>query len=99
MNKIVLLALAAVFVGLSTGNAAEPLRVFIRGGKKSHGPGAHEHEQFLRDWTKLLIERGMKVKGGMNFPTAEELAATDVLLMYAQDGGTVPTERRDGLNE
>src|SRR5262249_13732377 len=78
--------------------AAEPLRVFIRGGPKSHGPGAHEHAQFLNDWTKLLTERGMKVKGGMEFPTAEELAQTDVLLMYAQDGGNVPADRREGLN-
>ncbi|HMC27126.1 MAG TPA: PVC-type heme-binding CxxCH protein, partial [Verrucomicrobiae bacterium] len=99
MKRLVFLWLLAGFLAFSTAKAAEPLRVFIRSGKKSHGPGAHEHEQFLRDWTKLLTERGMKVKGGMSFPTEEELAATDVLLMYAQDGGTVPTERRDGLNE
>src|SRR5947207_12441264 len=99
MKKAFLLTVLAAFIVASSGRAAEPLRVFIRGGKKTHGPGAHEHEQFLRDWTKLLTERGMKVKGGMNFPTAEELAAMDVLLMYAQDGGTVPTERREGLNE
>src|SRR2546423_10911186 len=99
MKKIFVLMVVATFLGLSVGSAAEPLRVFIRGGKKSHGPGAHEHEQFLKDWTKLLTERGMKVSGGMTFPTAEQLAATDVLLMYAQDGGTVPTEQREGLNE
>ena len=99
MKRLVFLWLLPGFLAFSTAKAAEPLRVFIRSGKKSHGPGAHEHEQFLRDWTKLLTERGMKVKGGMSFPTVEELATTDVLLMYAQDGGTVPTERRDGLNE
>ena len=40
---------------------AEPLRVFIRGGKKSHGPEQHEHQRFLEKWTPLLTERGMKV--------------------------------------
>ena len=51
----------------ATATAAEPLRVFIRGGKKSHGPGQHEHELFLRDWTRLLNERGANyiVLGGM----------------------------------
>ncbi len=66
---------------------AADLRVFIRGGKKSHGPGAHEHERFLGDWTKLLTERGMKVSGGMEFPTEAELDKTDLLVMYSQDGG------------
>src|SRR5256885_4228810 len=98
MKKIFVL-MVATFLGLSVGSAAEPLRVFIRGGKKSHGPGAHEHEQFLRDWTKLLSERGMKVTGAMNFPSDEELAHSDVLLMYAQDGGTVPPDRREALNQ
>ena len=34
-------AVGALLAGVATVQAAEPLRVFIRGGKKSHGPGAH----------------------------------------------------------
>ena len=73
------------------------MRVFIRGGKKSHGPGQHEHEQFLRDWTKLLTERGCVTDGAMTFPTAEQLAKTDVLILHAQEGGEIPPESRAGL--
>ena len=71
MKNIAVVCLLAASVCFS--NAAEPLRVFIRGGKKSHGPGAHEHERFLNDWTKLLTERGMKVDGAMSFPSESSL--------------------------
>src|ERR1043165_1831306 len=96
MKKAV--CLFAIILSATLLNAAEPLRVFIRGGKKSHGPGAHEHERFLKDWTKLLTDRGMKVNGAMEFPTDEQLSGSDVLLMYAQDGGNVRADRRDALN-
>src|SRR5258705_13246843 len=103
MNKIVCLLLLSCFASFAhaaESNArAEGLRVFIRGGKKSHGPGAHEHERFLKDWTVLLGERGMKVSGSMDFPDARQLATTDVLLMYAQDDGNIPADKRDGLDQ
>jgi type 1 glutamine amidotransferase len=82
---LVLLALPAV---------AGPLRVFIRGGEKTHGPGAHEHERFLDDWKVLLAARGMKTDGAKAWPTAEQLAATDVLVMYAQDGANATDEQK-----
>ncbi|MGI8602288.1 MAG: PVC-type heme-binding CxxCH protein [Verrucomicrobiales bacterium] len=94
-------AACALFAPLacSTLDAAEPLRVFIRGGKKSHGPGAHEHEQFLKDWTALLNQRGAKCEGAMDFPTAEQLDRTDVLVLYAQEGGTVVLKQRSDLDK
>ena len=73
---------------------ADPLRVFIRGGVKTHGPNAHEHERFLNDWKVLLAERGMKTDGAMEFPTAEQLAQTDVLVMYAETAGNITPEQR-----
>ncbi len=79
--------------------AAEPLRVFIRGGKKSHGPNAHEHEKFLNDWKVLLAGRGMKTDGAMDWPTAEQLKQTDVLVMYAQEGGNATEEQKANLAE
>ncbi len=33
----------------------------------------------------------------MDFPTAEQLAATDVLVMYAAEAGTIPPEQRGNL--
>src|SRR5436309_638145 len=35
-----------------------PLRVFIRAGAKTHGPGQHDHPRFLKEWTALLNGRG-----------------------------------------
>src|ERR1700689_4752603 len=87
-----------LFVSLATAHA-DPLRVFIRGGKKTHGPNAHEHERFLNDWKVLLAERGMKTDGAMDWPTAEQLRQTDVLVMYAQDGGNATEEQKKNLAE
>jgi putative membrane-bound dehydrogenase-like protein len=70
-------------------DAAEPLRVFIRAGKKSHAPGAHDFPQFLKDWVPLLNERGAQCDGGMEFPTKEQLDKTDVLILHAQEAGNI----------
>jgi len=81
-----------------TASAAEPLRVFIRGGQANRGTEVHAHPRFLGEWTTLLTERGLKVDGGLELPTAEQLAKTDVLVMFAQDGGAFPKgPLRDGF--
>jgi uncharacterized protein len=69
--------------------AAEPLRVFIRAGKKSHGPGAHDFPQFLKEWVPMLNERGAKCEGSLEFPTKEQLDRTDVLILHAQEAGNI----------
>jgi uncharacterized protein len=91
LRTLLVLALA------TTAQAADPLRVFIRGGKKSHGPNAHEHERFLNDWKQLLSTRGIKADGAMDWPTAEQLQNTDVLVMYAQDGGNATEEQKNNV--
>ena len=92
MNRLLSL-LGVFFVFLLTAQA-EPLHVFIRGGVKTHGPNAHEHERFLHDWTKLLTDRGMQVDGAMEFPTADQLAKADVMVMYAEAAGNITPEQR-----
>ncbi|OYW77639.1 MAG: hypothetical protein B7Z37_03555 [Verrucomicrobia bacterium 12-59-8] len=94
------LALAASCVIPHSSFAAEPLRVFIRSGPKSHGPGAHDHPSFLRDWVPLLNERGAKATGGDAFPTKEQLDATDVLILHLDSGGDIKIgqERKDLLD-
>jgi uncharacterized protein len=74
--------------------AADPLRVFIRAGAKTHGPNQHDHPRFLGEGTKLLGERGMRVDGGMDFPSAQQLENTDVLVIYAADGMKIEGEQR-----
>lgn len=81
---------------IAAAGAAEPLRVFIRGGENTHGPGTHEHARFLKEWQKLLAGRGMETDGAKRWPTAGELAETDVLVMYAQNGANAtPEQKRD----
>lgn len=98
MKKVILVcaALAVVLAAPMTAQR-ESLRVFIRAGEKTHGPAGndqHDYPQFLNEWTKLLKERGAAVDGALRFPTADELAATDVMIIHKGDGGTCsPSER------
>lgn len=77
--------------------AEPPLRVFIRAGKKTHGPGEHDYPQFLADWKKLLSERGASTDGALVFPTTEQLVKADVLLIYSGDAGTMTAVERERL--
>ena len=76
---------------------SQPLRVFLRAGEKTHNPvanGMHDYPAFLADWSKILLERGVLTDGALHFPTAEELARTDVLIIYKGDGGTCNAAER-----
>jgi type 1 glutamine amidotransferase len=64
-----------------------PIKVYLRGGLKTHAAGQHDYPQFLADWSKLLTERGAIVDGSFHFPTAEEIADVDVIVMYKGDAG------------
>lgn len=68
-------------------DALRPIHIYIRGGLKSHGEGQHDYPQFLADWSKILTDHGALVDGSLHFPDAQELAATDVLIMYKGDAG------------
>ena len=87
---LTLLVSALAPLGTRAFAAEEPLRIFIRSGPKTHGPGAHDHPRFLKEWIPLLNERGARATGGDNFPTAAQLADTDVLIIHAQEGGNIP---------
>ena len=89
MKRHLLLLAALLTSHVSLLTAAEPLRVFIRAGKKSHGPGAHDFPQFLKDWVPMLNERGAKCEGSLEFPTKEQLDKTDVLILHAQEAGNI----------
>ena len=79
-----------------------PLRIFLRGGPKTHGPagnGLHDHEVWVKEWTPLLTARGARVDGGTQFPTAAQLEAADVLVMFAANAGTILGEDRANLEK
>lgn len=93
MKRFIFLLLAC----MQLGNAAEPLRVFIRSGPKTHRAGCHDYPAFLKDWTKLLNDRGAKATGGDAFPRAEQLAATDVLILHCEEAGNITGDDRKNL--
>jgi putative membrane-bound dehydrogenase-like protein len=76
-----------------------PLRIFIRSGPKSHGPGAHDYPRFLKEWVPMLNERGARATGAETFPTREQLADTDVLILHKQEAGNIDPPDRVNLNE
>lgn len=99
MKRLRLLILFALVFPLLATAADAPLRVFIRSGPKSHGPGQHDHPRFLAEWVPLLNERGARATGGNTFPTAQQLAETDVLVLHAQEAGNIPdAQDRANLN-
>lgn len=99
MRKTLVLLAATFFAGVFMVRAAEPLRVFIRSGPKTHGPNQHDHPRFLREWTQLLNERGVKADGGMEFPEAAQLEKTDVLIIHCQDGMKIVGEDREAFEK
>ena len=95
------IAVAAAWVATSVdAQGQQPLRVFLRGGPKTHGPagnGLHDHEVWVKEWVPLLASRGAKVEGGLGFPTAAQLENTDVLVMFAANAGAIVGEERARL--
>ncbi|HET7695703.1 MAG TPA: ThuA domain-containing protein [Vicinamibacterales bacterium] len=76
-----------------------PIHVYIRAGLKSHGEGQHDYPQFIADWSKLLTDKGAIVDGSFHFPTAQELANVDVMVMYKGDAGYMTASERQVLED
>jgi type 1 glutamine amidotransferase len=79
------------------GTDVAPLRVYLRGGLKTHGAGQHDYPQFVADWSNILTERGAIVDGGLHFPTAPELEGVDVIVMYKGDSGFMTLAEKAAL--
>ncbi|MDG2256174.1 MAG: ThuA domain-containing protein [Opitutaceae bacterium] len=97
-SKSLLFLLAGLLWSALAAQAADPIRVFIRAGEKTHAPGAHEHPQFLADWKPLLESRGVVCNGALEFPTKKQLANTDVLILNSKEAGNIYGEERENLN-
>ena len=85
-------------VAFAAAASAAPLRVYIRSGVKTHGPNAHDHPHFLATWKPLLTERGMKVDGAIGWPSAAQLAQTDVVIVDADEAGDVTPEEKANVD-
>lgn len=97
LTALALALLPSAIPALAPPRAEEPLRVFLRAGPKTHGPGEHDHPLFLERWSELLRERGCAVEGALRFPSEEELLRADVLVMYAAEAGSIHGEERARL--
>src|SRR5688572_17753364 len=86
MKRLLLVLLIPFLAQVLSAQAADPLRVFIRAGEKTHGPNQHDHPRFLKEWTALLNERGAKATGALDFPTGEQLDQSDVVVFYCANG-------------
>ena len=79
-----------------------PLRIFLRGGPKTHGPagnGQHDGPTFVKEWQPLLTSRGATVEASLEFPTADQLDRTDVLVMFAANAGNIAGDQRASLEK
>lgn len=73
------------------------MHIYIRSGLKSHGEGAHDYPEFLAEWSKVLTDHGAVVDGSFHSPTTEELAHTDVVVMYKGDAGYMTAPEKAAL--
>ena len=74
------------------------MKVYIRAGLKTHEVGQHDYPQFLADWSKLLTEKGAVVDGSFHAPSAQELANTDVVVIYKGDAGYMDAGEKAALD-
>ena len=74
-------------LGPGQGANQNGMHVFLWGGLKSHGEGAHDYPQFYADWSKVLTDHGAIVDGAFHPPNAYDLEHTDVIVIYKGDAG------------
>lgn len=64
-----------------------PLRIVLVAGPKDHGPGEHDYPAWQKSWAELLSAASeTTVEMAWQWPSAEQLASADVLVLY-QHGG------------
>ncbi len=100
LRPLITLLLASFVLGQWALAAADsPLRIYIRSGPKTHGPGAHDHPRFLAEWVPLLNARGAVATGSDQFPSAAQLAQTDVLVLHTDNAGDITGNDRANLHD
>lgn len=101
MKRLLLnLALSLSLAAISPA-ADEKKSIVMIAGKPSHGPGQHEHNAGVQLLTKCLKESGspvdIKVHLNAEWPSPDELAKADTILIYSDGGGGHPALQGDHL--
>lgn len=105
MKATPLLASTLLFAALAPAHAktpdGKPLIVLIAG-KPSHGPGEHEHNAGVQLLAKCLAQGApnvaTKVHLNADWPSAEEFAQADTVVIYSDGGGGHPMLQNDNLD-
>jgi len=75
-------------MGSPSASDAQPLRILLCSGPKDHGPDEHDYPLWLDRWSRLLtLAEKVTVKTATGFPTADQLANTDVTVFYNANPG------------
>ena len=95
MKKLPLLVLFCAALGASVFAADAKKNVLMIAGRPSHGPGEHEHNAGIQLLAKCLGQGAadrVDVKFHLNaeWPSAEELAKADTVVIYSDGGGGHP---------
>lgn len=94
---------AILALGLSTLAAADKKHILMLAGKPSHGPAQHEHNAGVQLLGKCLAENvpHVEVTYHLNaeWPSPDELAKADTIVMYADGGGGHPALQGDHLQQ
>lgn len=103
-HRLFLKTIAAFLaLGLSTLAAADKKNILMLAGKPSHGPAEHEHNAGIQLLAKCLTAnvRDAEVTFHLNaeWPSPEELAKADTIVMYADGGGGHPALQGDHLQQ
>lgn len=66
-----------------------PLKIGLIAGPKDHGPGEHDYPAWQAAWRELLeLDDRVQTFTAMDWPTAEQLEAADVLVFYQRGDWT-----------
>jgi putative heme-binding domain-containing protein len=75
---------------------SSPLRILLVSAKKDHGPGEHDYPLFQKRWSALLgLAGGVEVATAQDWPTVEQLAATDVAVFYSNNPAWNPDRKAE----
>ena len=102
MKKLPLILLVCAALGAPVFAEGAKKNVLMIAGRPSHGPGDHEHNAGIQLLAKCLAQGAadrVDVKFHLNaeWPSAEELAQADTVVIYSDGGGGHPALQGDHL--
>jgi type 1 glutamine amidotransferase len=101
LRSLVFTALLAL---TALSQAADKKTIVMIAGKPSHGPGQHEHNAGIQLLAKSLQQKegskfDIKVHLNAEWPTTEEFAKADSIVIYADGGGGHPAIQGEHLQD